>query len=274
MNNIGKYFDFFLHKSLKMSNCRLDRLPVELIHHLLSYFSAHEIFHSFIHVSSYIDAILLVYSNYRINFKSISRTNFDLICQHVVPDQVVALTLSNDENTPGLIDLFLSRFQVNEFTRLQSLRLFEIGADFWEIIITQMVELKHLRSFCFFPSNRGNSWVCNLPSNNLTELDKSLFERYAPVLPQLYQLRLCHGDYLNSVQFPCLRRLLVERSTTDLIQHISVVAPQLEWLETSFSDDVLPKELIRPLPRLNRLVLRIQRKNFEKEKTFIVCSNL
>jgi hypothetical protein len=243
-----------------MNSFQLDNLPVELIHYLLSYFSAHEIFYTFINVTSYINAVLAAYSNYKVNFKSITKTNFDLTCQHIIPDQVISLTLSDDEETPGLIELFLSRFQINQFTRLQSLRLFDIGPDFWEIIITKLVELKNLRFFSFFPSNRSDAWVCKLPAKDLKPLDKNLADTYAPVLPQLYQLRLCHGDFLKSIQFPCLRHLVLDRSSVDIIKHICSVAPELKSLDTSFSDDMLTTELIFPFTRLNRLVLLLQRK--------------
>jgi hypothetical protein len=249
-----------------MNNCRLDSLPVELIHHLLSYFLAHEIFYTFSNITSYLDAVLVACSNYQINFKSITKTNFDLMCRHIIPNQVIALTLSNDQDTPGLVELFLSRFQINQFTRLQSLRLIEIGPDFWETIIINLVELKNLRSFSFFPSNRTDAWVCNIPSKDVTQLDQRLFDSYAPLLPQLYQLRLCHGDFLKSIQFPHLRHLILERSSADIIKHICSVAPELNSLDTSFSDNELSAELIYPLTQLNRLVLRIQGEILNKIK--------
>jgi hypothetical protein len=176
------------------------------------------------------------------------------------------LTLSDDEGTPGLVELFLSRFQINQFTRLQSLRLIEIGPDFWEIIITKLVELKNLRSFLFFPSNRDDKWICNLSGHELTQLDIRLFDSYAPILPQLYQLRLCHGDFLKSVQFPQLRHLILERSSVDIMKHVCSVAPKLKSLDTSISDNVLTEEFIYPLTQLNRLVLRIKGKTFKRIK--------
>jgi hypothetical protein len=245
-----------------MNNCQLDYLPVELIHHLLNYFTAHEIFYTFINVTPYLDAVLVAYSNYKVNFKSITRINFDLVCQHITPDQVIALTLSDNEYTPGLMELFLSRFQIDQFTRLQALQLIEIGPDFWENIMTKLVQLKNVRAFSFFPSNRNDPWVFNLPGNELTPLDKSLFGIYAPVLPQLHQLRLCHGDFLKSTQFPHLHHLILERSSVDIMKHICSTAPQLQSLETNFSDDVLTTELIPPMSHLNRLILRIDGKIF------------
>ena len=130
-----------------MNTSRLDDVPVELLHQLFNYFSAHEIFYSFVHLNSYIDAVLKTYTNYRINFKAISKSHFDLVCQHIRPDDVVALVLSDDDYTPGLIDLFLSRFQVDQFIHLQMLSLISIGLDLAKIIVPQLVHLKHLRTF-------------------------------------------------------------------------------------------------------------------------------
>ena len=243
-----------------MSTYQLDILPVELVHHLLNYFSAHEIFYTFRNSTSYIDAILLNYADYRINFKSISRTNFDLICQHIKPDQVISLTLSDDEMTPGLIKLFLSHFQITQFTRLRSLTLIEIGPDFWKNIVSELIELKHLRSFSVFPSNRTSEWVSNMLDDDETQLDEDLFNSYAPVLPQLDKLRLSHGDFLGSIAFPQLRHLILERSSHNIINHICSVAPQLKSLDTTYLDRVLTRELLNPLLQLNRLNLRIDSK--------------
>lgn len=267
------------HRSLKfqsdfftMNISRLDALPVELIHHLLSYFSAHEILYSFAHVNSYFDSILASYADYRVNFKAIRRSHFDWICQQIKPDQVIALTLSSDEDTPGLIDIFLSRFQIHQFTRLRGLKLIDIGADFWEIIITQMVTLKHLRSFFYCVPTAGKSWNCNLSSAEVTALDRSMFETYAPILPQLYQLRLNHGDFLHSESFDHLRHLILARSSVDLIKHISSVAPQLRSLETSFLLQESPTELIPLMPQLNRLILETSGNCFRNKSGSNICT--
>ena len=243
-----------------MSTSQLDILPVELVHNLFNYFLAHEIFYTFGNVSSYIDAVLLNYEDYRINFESISRTNFDLICQHIIPAQVISLTLSDNQMTPGLIKLFLSRFQITQFTRLRSLTLIEIGPEFWENIVSELIELKHLRSFCVFPPDRARPWVSNILDDDETQLDKDLFDSYAPVLPHLYKLRLSYGDFLGSIEFPQLRHLILERSSQDIIRHVCSVTPQLKSVDAIFSYNGLTKELLYPLSQLNRLNLRIRGK--------------
>jgi hypothetical protein len=240
-----------------MPHCLFDDFPVELIHHLLDYFSAHEIFNTFTDVSPYINNVLLVYSSYRANFKSVTKTEFDLVCQCIVPNQVISLTLCDNENTPGQVERFLSRFQINQFTRLRSLTLTEVGADFWESIMTKLTDLKSLRSFFYTSLTRNDSWICEISRGDLSPLDIRLFDSYGPMLSQLNRLRLSHGDFLKTVQFPCLRHLILERCSADIIQHICSVTPQLKSLETKFSHDESSTGFVFPLAQLNRLVLRI-----------------
>ena len=236
-----------------MTIFQLNDLPVELFHYFLEYFSAREIFYSFTNVSSYIDAVLTTYTKYRVDFQGVSRSDFDLVCRRITPDQVVALTLSNDEYTPGLVGLLLSRFQIHQFSRLRALKLIDIGPEFSKTIVAQMSTLKHLRAFCFFSSN-GND---NQSADYVAQFNPTLFDTCAALLPHLYQLRLCDGDFLDSIQFPHLRHLVLEQSSIELIKHISSAAPQLYSLDTSFSLDISNAELIYPLLQLNRLILRI-----------------
>ena len=174
-----------------MDNCRLNGLTAEILHDLFDYFSAHEIFYTFHNVTSYIDAVLVTYTNYRINFKAISRHHFDLVCRHAIPNQVIALTLFDGKDAPDLADLFLSRFQIYQFSRLQALKLISIEPDLWEQIITDMVSLKHLRSFSFLCSNGSVQWTFDTSEDRFTELNQSLLEIYVPTLLQLYQLNSC-----------------------------------------------------------------------------------
>lgn len=243
-----------------MTISRLDHLPVELFHHVFSYLSAHEIFYAFTYVTSYIHAVLQTYRHYRVNFKAISRNQFDLVCQHIIPDHVIALTLSDDKDTPDSIKLFQSRFQIHQFTRLQALEIIEIGPDFCPNFAAQMVTLKHLRSFRCSRSNRIYPWI--LYASLYRGIEQDLFDTYTPIIPQLSQLKLDHGDFLGSIQFPHLRHLVLERSSIDLIKHIASAAPQLHTLHTSFSFDSFSSELFSPMPQLNRLILRIFGKHF------------
>ena len=61
--------------------------------------------------------------------KTISTSDFDLICSRIRPDQVTKLTIADDENKPGVVELFFSRFSINTFVRLRSLALIQINND-------------------------------------------------------------------------------------------------------------------------------------------------
>jgi hypothetical protein len=244
-----------------MSISRFDCLPAELIHQLLGYFSAHEIFYTFYNTTSYINAVLPTYSDYRLNLQSISRQQFDLVCQHIMPEQIVGLTISDDEETPGLIDLFLARFRIRQFSRLEGLKLVEIGPNYWEIIIVEMVQLKFLRSFCFILFTEQVRWISDMSKNCPEQFDRLLFDNCIPMLSQLYQLRLCRGDCLNFIQFPHLRHLALKRSTVDQMKQIALIAPKLQILETSISPSLFSTEFILPMPQLTCLILQIEGKD-------------
>ena len=243
-----------------MNISRLDDLPVELFHNIFHHLSAYEIFYAFTNVTPYIDSLLNTYGYYRLKFKTIRRNHFDLVCQRIIPDQVIALTLSDDNDTPGLIDLFLSRFQLDQFTRLQALKLMEIRLDCSENIISQMTPLKHLRSFIYYPVNRADPCIPKMTADRIVQLDRSLFDMYSPILPQLCQLRLDRGDLFSSIQFPRLRYLTLGRSSYDVLKHISSAASQLHTLQTRLSIKPLPAELFPPMPDLTRLILETRGK--------------
>ncbi|CAF1310268.1 unnamed protein product [Rotaria sordida] len=231
--------------------------PVELIHELLSYFSAGEIFYTFTNISSYIDNVLFTYSKYRVDFKSITKREFDIVCQQIIPNQVISLILCDNENTPGQMELFLSRFQIDQFTCLRSLTLIDIGPEFWEPIVTKLNSLKNLRSFLYISSTKIDSWITNISDDEVTELDKRLSDIYGPILPQLNRLTLSHGDFLESIQFPYLHHLTIERCKVDIIKYICFAAPQLKSLSTGFRYNKSNTEFIFPFGQLNRLTLRI-----------------
>jgi hypothetical protein len=187
----------------------------------------------------------------------VTRKEFESVCQRIRPDQVVSLTLSDDVDTPGQVELFLSRFQINQFTRLRSLTLVEVGPDFWEPIVTKLIDLKSLRSFIYNSSSSNDSSVSKICYGDVVKLDKRLFDSYGPVLPQLDRLRLSHGDYLPSVQLPYLRHLIIQRCKANIMKHICCAAPQLKSLETELQWDRSKIEFSFPFNQLNRLVLQV-----------------
>ncbi|CAF4685368.1 unnamed protein product, partial [Rotaria socialis] len=97
----------------------IEDLPVEIIYKILDELDIDTIFVSLYHSCKRFDEILSTYDNYHLNLSAISLNNFDLICSRIRPEQVTKLTLSDDENSPGLVALFLLRFSMNAFVRLR-----------------------------------------------------------------------------------------------------------------------------------------------------------
>jgi hypothetical protein len=244
--------------------CFFDLLPVELLHTLFTYFLAHEILISFSNVSDYVDAIILAYPSYRLNFKSIFKANFDLICHRIKPDQVVSLTLSDDDDTPGQSELFLSRFRIEQFTRLQSLTLNNIELDTLESILSDLNKLDYLRSFSLHEKNTKTkypTWVHDY--STMTACVKHLLSKtYIQVLPKLHRLNLSNGNTLETILLPHLRCLILAKSTVDELQMIFTQTPELRSLNVCLCDNITTIEHFHPPSQLNQLTLTINSKLF------------
>ena len=130
----------------RLNDSYFDCVPVELLHGLFEYFLAHELLYSFRHVSDYLDEALRSYSAYRWNFQSIGKCEFDLVCRHIHPAQVISLVLPDDNDTPGLPRLFLSRFRIEQFVQLRALSLISTDLDSSISILSQLDQLSQLRS--------------------------------------------------------------------------------------------------------------------------------
>jgi hypothetical protein len=63
---------------------------------------------------------------YNFNFELISKPCFQRICQLIPFENVISLTLSDEDTTRGQISLFLSLSPIEKFIRLQSLTLLQI----------------------------------------------------------------------------------------------------------------------------------------------------
>jgi hypothetical protein len=244
--------------------CFFDILPVEILHILFSYLLAHEILFSFSNISDHVDAVLLAYSSYRLHFKSISKVKFDLICHQIKPDQVVSLSLSDDVDTPGQSELFLSRFRIEQFIRLQSLTLFNIEVDALESIFSDLNKLNHLRSFSFHAKNvkkKYRVWIHGY-STITGRLNDILSEAYVEVLPKLNRLNLSDGMDLEMIPLPYLRYLILANSTISELQLIFTQMPELRSLNVRLDGDTSRIEYLHPPSQLNQLTLTINCESF------------
>ncbi|CAF1039305.1 unnamed protein product [Rotaria sordida] len=239
--------------------CFFDLLPAELLHILFNYFFGHEILISFYGLSDYINSILRSYSAYKLNFKSISRFNFDLICRNIRSEQVISLTLCDSNDTSGLTELFFSYFQIEQFIRLRSLTLIEIEFKSLKFIFYNLSKLNQLRSFSFDACTIRHTYgPMNFNfENKLQQINSTLIHTYAQILPQLKFLYL-NGDWvLEWIPLPNLQYLKLTRCSIDKLETITHLAPQLKSLDVCINFGEMNFQSIILPTRLTRLIIKI-----------------
>jgi hypothetical protein len=245
--------------------CFFDEIPVELLHTLFTYFGANEILSTFHNVSDYVNRTLQSYSGYQLDLKSILKYDFRRICRHIRPEQVISLTLSDSHDTPGQSELFFSRFRIEQFIRLRSLKLIEIEFTSLEFIFPNLPKLNELRSFSFdahstrFTYERINHIDLNDP-NHLKRINSMLRNTYAQVFPQLNFLDLNGGWTLESISLQNLLYLKLARCPADKLETINQLAPKLRSLDVCVTFGSMNFEVILLPSRLTRLNLKISGK--------------
>ncbi|CAF3426037.1 unnamed protein product [Rotaria socialis] len=123
----------------------LNRFPIEILRMIFDYFWAHEILYMFFNINDHFNRILFAYDQYRINFQSIRKTHFDLVCRLIRPEQVISLILADQKQTPCQSQLFQTLFRIEKFTRLRSLKLIEL-ADDGQSLLSKLYKLQRLVS--------------------------------------------------------------------------------------------------------------------------------
>jgi hypothetical protein len=209
------------HFQIVMSICLLDFVPVELFHIIFDFLWAHDIFYSFFNISDYLDGILLSYDHYCLNFQSILKKHFDLVCRYIQPHQVISLTLSDSDDTPRQSQLFLSFFSMNQFIRLRALTLIEIDGQS-QSLFSDLHELESLISLefefkfylsCHKIAPQIKRLILNDPSGSYININTSIL---TSPLPHLYHLTL---SYCSCAQ----------------LREIFYLIPTLRFIKTSIS---------------------------------------
>jgi hypothetical protein len=225
--------EFIRNSSIMPRYCILDLLPVELLHDLFIYFTTHEILLTFSDVSDYINAVILSYKGYCLDFKSIEKSHFDLVCRYIQPTQVILLTLSDDDDTPGQSELFFSRFPIEEFTNLRVLTLNKIEFESLESILTNLFKLKQLRSFSFdIQATRYKYSVDNNDYLNRSDkLSSLLLSTPDQLLPQLNRLYLNNINMFSPTTLQCIRHLKLVKCSLFEAEAIFAYIPTLKSLD-------------------------------------------
>ncbi|CAF0718638.1 unnamed protein product [Adineta steineri] len=201
-------------------------LPVELIHLIFRHLDTQTIVHSFRLVCKRFHNMVDMYDEFDINFKSVLKSDFHYVCNVIPPENIKLLTLSDDDETPGQTECFLSRFHIEQFTKLRSLTLLEIDDRCLSMILKdvhrlELIELIIVSKEEFTKNNTIiddlSSTVClhTLRKLTLDIVDIDISEIVWSVECTLQHLEI-HCDtcdaYCNILyHLPNLRTLVVER---------------------------------------------------------------
>ncbi|CAF3479990.1 unnamed protein product [Rotaria socialis] len=177
-------------------------LSVELVHVIFDYLDTRTILLSLGYVCPRLRAITNTYERLILNFRSISKSDFHHMCRIVRPENVISLILSNDDETPGQIELFLSLFDTRQFIRLRSLTVFAIEDDNLNRILNHAIH----NSLISLSIERSHS--SNHPSTTLNILSSAMSR------PTLRKFK-CTIDWLLSDSFIWPRESNIKHLTID-----------------------------------------------------------
>jgi hypothetical protein len=232
--------------------CFFDRLPVELLHTLFEYFLAHELCLTFSDVNDHVNSVLHSYSTCRLDLKSIPKIHFDLVCRHIRPEQVISLTLSDADDTPGQSELFFSEFRIEQFTQLRSLTLITIEFESFKFIFFNLSKLSQLCSLSFDRSIRYQ-YPYRISPDHYYQTNVNM-----KVLFQLNRLNLNNGVFLTFIPLSHLSHLKLGKCSSNELKTIFQDASQLKSLYVRLNIQRSNVELIVSPNQLTRLSLEIE----------------
>ncbi|CAF1087782.1 unnamed protein product [Rotaria sordida] len=171
----------------------LESFSTELLFDIFEYLSPYDLFRSFINLNDRFNTIVYSYPLH-LNFRSISRLEFDYICCYLQPKQVISITFS-DETIPHQLEIFKKYFPFFkcQFIHLQSVTFIEIFSD--TIDLPESVKCLELRKYDIY-------------KNFHFDFDELLAQQ-ANVLTHLKVDRIGTLNHINA-QFPFLTHLTID----------------------------------------------------------------
>ena len=237
-----------------MCSC-LESFSTELFFETFEYLSFIDLFRAFAGLNRRLNVIVDSYP-VRINFQSSSRSEFDYLCRHIRPEQVISLLFS-EEKMPSQVKLFLKYFPdfEQQFICLQSVKF--IRTESCLTTLPQCVSSLTLKK-CF-------SGIFG--DNGVTEM----LHRQAKVLTHLKVDNLKLIQTVSS-EFPRLAHLTIDSFC--LIDQVDIVIQHFETspissLNVSFAGDRdhVPIKFEKMCQRLTYLKhLRIKFRTGKREK--------
>jgi hypothetical protein len=139
-----------------------ESLPNEMLLELFEFFNGVHLFRTFYNLNIRFNTLLIVhFQRYHFDFRNISKGEFDRICGNQllsITDRIISLCLSDDNETPNLLDQFHSYgFTLTQFTNLRSLSLVRIRPQKkLDILLTESLCLPNLTHLTITECYWGN----------------------------------------------------------------------------------------------------------------------
>jgi hypothetical protein len=189
----------------------LECFSTELLFEMFEYLSPYDLFRSFLNLNDRLNTIVSSYPVH-LNFRSISRLEFDYLCSHLQAKQVISLILS-DETIPRLVEIFKKYFPLfqQEFLHLQSVTLIEMFDE--KLDLPKSVRSIEIRKYDIYQNFGFN-------------FDR-LLEEQAKVVTHLKIDRIGLLKYIKT-PFPVLTHLTIDGGFIPDVEHYLAFDDQYE----------------------------------------------
>jgi hypothetical protein len=220
---------------------KFELLPTEILFYLFDYFNGTDLFRAFYGLTDRFNSLLYTeYRSYRFKFNSVSKHNFEMICQQHLPfiaDQVICLSLSDDKDTPEQINLFQSYIpSFSQFSQLQSLTLSHLHS--YHTLLKIVDECHHLGHLTHF-----NCYSCSSHFRYGRRLD--LFQPIMNSIWNLSALTYCNID----VSIEAQDFFAVPNKISTSLKYLNMSNNKFKWNQLN--------ELFQNTPQLKSLSITI-----------------
>ncbi|CAF1173140.1 unnamed protein product [Rotaria sordida] len=212
---------------------KLERSINKILLDIFKYLKSIHLLQAFSNLNSRFNNLLIIhFRTHGLDLRSISKHEFDTLCQQNLPSiakHITGLRLSDDDDTPNQINLFLSESStLRQFVQLKKLSLYHISS--YATIQKVVVQLRYLPLLTHF----------DLINCHLKFHQKTLHEILNRIW-LLLELKHVHLDlnFVNANEFTtptirskCIEYLIIENSSLNSIQLIRLFrcTPQLRHL--------------------------------------------
>ena len=113
----------------------LELFPVEVLYRIFDSLDAKTILTSLHGTCRRLQTVVNSYNKLVLDCKLISKLDFELVLRSIDSQNVISLTLCNDDETLHQIELFLSRFDIEQFSQLRSLNFIGMEESLLKVIL-------------------------------------------------------------------------------------------------------------------------------------------